>query len=252
MTSIRITDQLSAGYFELLSSRREIFELDGWEYPDVKTVIDEVAGKQSGVYITSKHAPRVFSFKGIKTMSLAQRRSTLLQVLRQRGSIKLLTFTTLDSVNLQAEVEVMKILWPYSNLRIPFLIELKAPDWRFYAQTQQVNNSNSASQSVTNNGNEDTEPVFRINGAGTSFTVTNSTSGESFVITYTLTGSDYIDVDCKNHTILLNGSTSIFSAMTAGDFFSLVPGVNSLAWAKVGGDASTSLRTTFRDAYNGV
>lgn len=253
MKSIRITDQTSSEYFELVNTANQIGELEGWEYPEVNEVIEAVAGKQSGVYITSKHGPRVFSFQGIKGFTSAQRRTSILKIIRQRGMLKMLTFTTLDNVALQAEVEVTKILWPYTGIiRKPFLIEMTAPDWRFYAQTQTQTTSNNASQTHTNNGTEDTEPVFRIHGAGTAFTVTNSTTGESFTITYTLSSSDYIDVDCKNHTIVLNDTTNIFSAMTSGDFFSLIPGANALTWSKTSGDGSTSLRTTFRDAYNGV
>lgn len=252
MKSIRITDPLSTSYFEITSANNEIGELEGWEYAEVKDSIEDVSGKQDSIYVTSKHGRRIFSLQGVKKMTLAERRSTLLKVIRQRGVKKVLTFTTLDNVALQAEIEVRKILWPYTSLKKPFLIELVAPDHRFYAQSPTVYNSNDASQTVVNAGNEDTEPVFRCYGAGTSFTIENTTTSESLTITYTLVAGDFIEVDCKNRTVKLNGITDVFSSLTAGDFFSLIPGDNVLAWSKVAGDGSTSLRTTLYDAYNGV
>lgn len=225
--------------------------LEGWEYPSVRDVVEDISGKQSSVFVTSKFGRRVFSFMAYLRNQDHDERIAMLEVLRQDGYIKLLKFTTLNDLELQAEINIRRVLYPYSSIRKPFLIEMVAPDWRFYSQDEVISNSNDAEQIVENLGNERTDPTFRIYGPGTSFLVTNLNTGEEMEITHTLLAAEYIDIDVFNRTVIEGGDTSIFTAFE-GEFLTILPGENTLQWSVTGGGAETSLATTFRHAYNGV
>lgn len=250
MKSIKITDTINSVYFEL-TSQSQIGKLEGWEYPSVVPVIEEISGPQSAIYITSKYGPRRFSLTGYQSeMSKSQRRS-MLQALRQNGTIKLLEFTTLDDLALRAEVEVVKVLSDYNFTNKPFLIDLIAPDWRFYGQTLNENDSADAEQIITNSGNEITDPVFKIYGPFATATITNLANSYAFDITGAVADGHYLEVDMLNRTVELDGLTSAFDDFD-GDFFGLEPGANTLQFSYTTGGANTNLITNWRHAYNGV
>lgn len=176
----------------------------------------------------------------------------MLKVLRQSGAMKLLKFTTLDDLTLQAYIEILSVRHPYSGLVRPFLIEMVAPDWRFYSQTEVSQNIvPSVSEVVTNSGNDVSQPVLRIHGPITMATIQNLSTGEQADITYTLINGEYIDIDTLNRTVELDDGTAIFSAFS-GEFPKLEPGDNTISLLVTGGDGNTSLDVIYRHAYNGV
>ena len=176
-------------------------------------------------------------------------RVTMGLALRQTGVLKTMTFTTLDNLALQAYVEVLSLDYKYHKLSAPFLIELVAPDPRFYSQTlHDTLFDNSDTKNVTNAGNEITGIKFKLSGAGSNWVITNNTTGKTFTLARSITGSDYVEIDVDNRTVLLNGVTSVFSSFT-GDFFTLDPGVNSLATLVTGGNGTTAIHVYHRDAY---
>lgn len=230
----------------------QVTNLEGWEYPTVRDVIEDVAGAQSSIYITSKYGRRRLSMTVyIPNQSLSDRR-TMLKVLRQNGSMKLLKFTTLDDVLLQAYVEVLSVTHTYSGLAKPFLIEMVAPDWRFYSQTPVTQSiEENTAELVTNNGNDMSYPVYRIHGPITSANIINLLTGEQADITYSLAVGKYMDIDVFNRTITLDDGTSEFSTFD-GEFPVLQPGDNVIQFLTVGHGAGTSLDVIYRHAYNGV
>lgn len=227
-------------------------EFEGFEYPAVRSVVEDVANRGGGVYITSKFGRRSLSWKGdLLGSNVFALRREMLSVMRQRGTMKLLKFTTYDDLDLQCEAEIVKVLNPYTHQIHTYLIEAVAPDWRFYSQTLHTNTDDAAEQTITNAGTEETEPVFRLYGAFTEVVVTNLTTSESFTITQTVAGGDYVEINVNDKTVKLDDGTSIYSAIT-GEFFTLVPGDNVLTFTPTGGDASTELYVEWRDAYNGI
>jgi hypothetical protein len=175
----------------------------------------------------------------------------MLVPMRQTGRIKLIKFTTYDDLELQCEAEIVKVLNPYTHGIHTFLIEAIAPDWRFYDQQEKESNSNGEEQTFTNDGNEQTSPIFRIHGSADAVEITLLNTSEAFIIDYELDATDYIDVDIKNRTVLLNGTTFILSSFS-GSFFDFVPGENTISFVPTNPDGDTSLRTIFRDAYSGI
>jgi hypothetical protein len=250
-------------------------EMEGFEYPSSRISIEDVSGARSSVYITSKAGRRRLSWQGVFIADFLESRRALESVLRQ-GSQKTIKFTTCDELDLQADVAIENLLTPYKLGRTKYIIEAVAADWRFYSQTLHTSSTSTTTilggfgipaaipldmsggvgsvdgDIIDNAGTEITEPIFVINGSGTSFTITNVTTGDEMIIDYTLTASDYITIDVKNRTIVLNGTTNIYSALTSGDFFSLDPGENSLAFFATGSDVDTELTTSWRDAYIGI
>lgn len=247
MKSIRITETTKSKYFEITND--EIGKLEGWEYPSVLSAIEDIPGNRGSLYINSKFGRRRFSIQGfIRGQTMAER-VTMGLALRQTGVLKTMTFTTLDDLALQAYVEVLSLDYKYHKLCSPFLIELVAPDPRFYSQTlRDTSFDNSDTKNITNAGNEVTSPSFKLSGTGTVWTITNNTTGKTFTITRTITGTDYVEVDVEDRTILLNGTTNIFNTFS-GDFFTLDPGVNSITTSVTGGDGTTLIHLYHRDAY---
>lgn len=247
MKSIRITETTKNKYFEITGN--EIGKLEGWEYPTVISAIDDIPGNKGALYINSKFGRRRFSIQGYICGQTMAERITMGLALRQTGVLKTMTFTTLNDLALQAYVEVLSLDYKYHKLSAPFLIELVAPDPRFYSQT--LNDTlfdNSDTKNVTNAGNEITGIKFKLSGAGSNWVITNNTTGKTFTLARPITGSDYVEIDVDNRTVLLNGVTSVFSSFT-GDFFNLDPGVNSLTTLVTGGNGTTAIHVYHRDAY---
>lgn len=254
-------------------------EFDGFEYADVRESIDDVAGPYGSVYINSKFGRRRVSIQGdLVSSDVYSKRRLLSKALRQTGVMKLVKFTTYDDLHLQFECEVVKVLNPYTHKIHTFLIEMIAPDWRFYSQTESsydvgqtivqggasiptpipmpiglsVSSSTDVSNIITNNGNETTDPIITITGPGTDFLVRNEATEQEFTLETTLVGGDEVVIDVKRRTVVLNGVTNLYGSLV-GDLWSLIPGQNELRFLVSSGlTVDTNLNVSFRDAYSGI
>jgi hypothetical protein len=281
MKAITIIEQQSGTQFTLydnyLGSILRSFE--GFEFPDVRESIDDVAGAYGSVYITSKFGRRRVGITGdLVSDDVYTLRKNLLTVLRQTGVIKLIKFTTYDDMNLQFEAEVVNFKNPYTHMVHTFMIELIAPDWRFYSQeetTREILQSSvrggsaiptaipmsfgspmtaetDLSNILINDGNEVTDPVFTITGPGTNFIVGNITTDKQFTFDAALSEGDEVVIDVKNRTVVLNGVSNSYPDI-AGDFWSLEPGENEIRFfVESGLTADTKLTVVYRDAYSGI
>jgi hypothetical protein len=254
MKQIKITDQDTSQSFTFYDNSvgTILRSFDGFEYPEVLSSIEDVAGKGGAYYVNSKFGRRRLSFQGdlVGSNKFTQRRE-LLAVLRQRGTIKLFEITTYDDLELQFEAEIIRLTMPYTHQIHSFLFELQAPDWRFYSQTED-NESFDADDEITinNGGTELTDPIFTITGPANGIEIENITTGESFEID-DLTAGQVVVVDAKERTVTLDG-TSDFTIFT-GDFWGFQPGDNTTKFNVASGDdANTNLTIRYRDAYNGI
>lgn len=100
--------------------------------------------------------------------------------------------------------------------------------------------------SITNAGNTDTYPVFRLNAPITGFTMTNTATSLQFVYDSSRLGaspvsSGYMEIDMFRGTVYLNGNGANLKAgvdIVNTDFFPLVSGVNPITISSgVGGIA---------------
>lgn len=257
MLEITIIDQVTLEEFTFynVGEKSILRQFEGFEYADVVNSIDLVAGERSAVYVNSKFGKRSLSIIGdlVGSDVFATRRE-LLAVLRQTGRPKLVKITTYDNLELQFEAEVVKFSAPYNHQVHSFLIEMVAPDWRFYSQTLHTQEiARNTSEVVENAGNEATCPIFRINGPITTAAITNLNNTQEMAITHTLLEGEYIDIDCANQTVTDNEGTEVYSSLdNTPDFISLDPGENTIQFADSGGGATTNLEVIFRDSYNGV
>jgi phage-related protein len=249
----QLTVSSGVGDFTFYDNQNNIIlnKFEGFEFSSFKSIFDEVASN-GAIYTGAKFGKRRLAWSGdILGSDVYTLRRQMLAVLTQNKTIKTLKFTTYDDINLQCEAEIVKVLFPYTHQIHSYLIEAVAPDWRFYSQTLQSVDI-TASETVNNAGNEQTMPIFKIYGAGEGFTITNTTTGESFELSTVLDSDDYITVDCKEKTVIKNGTSNIYKDFS-GEFFSIVSGDNDLEFAiDSDDDENTKLNVTFRSAYRGV
>lgn len=281
MKQITITNQTTNDQFNLYDNYGDTIlrDFQGFEYATVNYSIDDIAGITGSVYINSKFGRRRFTVTGdlIGTNVFANRR-LLANALRQTGQMKLISFTTYDDLQLQCEAEIVRMVNPYNHKVHTFMLELVAPDWRFYSQTEKTyrfamaslqggvgiptaipmsfdlstNPSNNVELVVENSGSEYTEPIFQIYGSGTNFYVGNETTGNSFSLATTLTDDDIVIIDTKNRTVIKNGSINLYSAFS-GDFLQLGVRQSRLSFiVESGASVNTQLYVSFRDAYTGI
>jgi hypothetical protein len=226
-------------------------QFEGFEYPISLVSVDDVANAGGAVAVNSKFGRRLMSFSATFTCDVLVTRRTMLAALRQTGYLKLIKFTTLDNIQLQTEAYITNILAPYTMMKKPILIEMVSPDWRFYSQTEDTESvAAGATEVIANGGNEITNPVFEITGPGSSIAVDNLSTGEGFTITDTLISTDVVVIDTVNKTVTKNGANAY--STFSGDFFSLLPGNNSIEFTVTGDDVTTNLDVIYRDAYNGL
>lgn len=265
MENISITNGTDTYTFPNIGS------LEGFEYPEARVSIEDVAGDKSAIFINSKAGRRRLSFQSLIPYA---DRFDIQKVLRL-GNTKTLKFTTCDNLNLQCDIEVEKLVMPYKTGRQVCLIEAVAPDWRFVSQTEHVyetpetvitggmaipaevpfnlaEGEGAESYGVNNAGNDYAEPVFRINGPMLSCEVKNVTTGETFEITDTLQSDESIEINTQDKTIVKNETENAYSTMTSGNFWRLAPGFNYIQFTVVGEDVDTELRITWRDSYIGI
>lgn len=282
MKNLTIIEQLDGNQFTFYDNRLGsiLNGFEGFEYPTVRPSIDDVAGEYGAVYVNSKYGTRRAAVRGdLVSDDVFGDRRLLLKALRQTGEIKLIKFQTYDDLLLQFEAEVIKVANPYTHKVHSFLIELLAPDWRFYSQEQQAflidrtylaggtsipaiipmsfplstNPETQINSIVTNAGSEVTDPEFLIDGPGEDFTIRNVTTDKEFTLATVLGATDQIIVDVRNRTAILNGTTNVYSDL-GGELWSLVPGENEMRFFIGSGfsELQTSLIVRFRDAYGGV
>jgi len=281
MKVLQIIDQVNDDNFTFYDNANGTIlrDFEGFEYPSVRDVIEDVSGIGGAKYLNSKFGRRTVSWGGdLISSNVFSLRRDMISVLRQQGTMKLIKFTTYDDLNLQFEAEIVKVLNPYNHKVHTFLIEAVAPDWRFYSQTEKtldtittfvtgggsiptavpmslltvLDEYQAVNQFAVNDGNEATDPILTIYGPGTDFIIGNQTTGKSMEINTTISGDEYIEIDVKERTVKLNGLSNIYDSFN-GDFFNLEPGTNQLEFTIQSGiDESTRLHVSWRDAYNGI
>ena len=248
-------------------------EFSGFEYPSTNNSFQDLPSRLGAYYSASKFSTRRLSWQGdLVGASIFANRRLMLAPMSQ-DELKLLKFTTYDDLQLQCEVAIDKMTFPYTNSVHTFLIEAIASDWRFYSQTLtekifgitdllggtsiptsipiDLNNDGIADDNiVVNAGDEDTFPIITIKGAGSTFVVGNSANNQSFTLNVALEAGEEVVIDCKNRTVMF-GSTNLFDAFD-GDFIMLESGDNTIAFSCTGDGVDTSIKFEYRSAYRGI
>lgn len=244
--------------------------MEGFTYPTTRHVIEDLPSLDGAHFVISRFGRRRLAWEAeiIEDRYTARR-----NMLPSQGALKTLYIETYDSLNLQTDVEVVSITSPYTAMEQIILIETVAPDYRLYSQTLSTqttgttegsggtaiptpipmdlsSNSGNPKLSITNNGNVNADPTFRVTGPGTNFTIQNI-SGGSMQLNLTLVAGEFVDINVKDRTALKGGSQNVYGSV-AGDWWQVIPGTQQVHFvASSGSDSGTQLKVDFRDAYLG-
>lgn len=250
----------------------EIGDLAGFDYPDTRITIEDMAGEQSAEYVASKFGRRRLSWRAILKEDKLDTLTDLQRAIKV-GNLKTIKFNPYPRMELQAEVEIERYTNPYKNGRRIMLIEAVAPDWRFYSQIKEIIHipktiitggldipadvpfdiytTNNFGNTLQNKGDQETDPIFTLHGPGTRFTIRNEATDEEFIINYTIGENDVIVLDKKKGSVVLNGVHDIFSAKT-GEMWDIAPGNNVITFNPIGSGDTTLLDIEWRAAYGGT
>lgn len=251
---------------------QDVGKLEGFESPSAIVNVEDVAGKDGAVYINAKYGRRRLAWQGLIDTSVPVTRRELIGICRV-GQLKTLTFESCDGLQLQVDVEITRLLMPYSLGRTTYLIEAVAPDARLLSEaitttviTQTAIGGGSSipwtipvaivqtgsTQTITTVGTELTDPTITIHGPGTSFSVTNVTTGETFTVSSVLDSDDTVVIDGAAGTVIKNGTANLFADFS-GSFLTLLPGGNELRFSVgSGSDGSTNLSVSHHEAFLGI
>lgn len=92
---------------------------------------------------------------------------------------------------------------------------------------------------IVNLGNYPTAPVWTIPGPVLNPVIQNADTGEYVAFTVNLSSGQYLTVDVKDKTVLLNGATSLRGTMTfSSTWFTLPPGTTTLRYTSSSGGST--------------
>lgn len=243
-------------------------ELDGWwDGSDVDPSISEVI---VGSLITSAHEKgRALTLKGsahgLAAGSLgssdyftAQR--DLLQAMRLvhiPGTLVVAepNLTLRASVRRVGRVRVRRL---GEHGVLEFEVPLLAEDPRRYSNTLTTNTTLqltttnvTITQAITNNGDQPSHPVITIDDPATNPRVTNAADAARFVeYVGSVGGGESLVIDMANATVTKNGVSVMDSLNASSQFWSLLPGSNSVTYARTAGSGTTTASVAYRDAYS--
>jgi hypothetical protein len=249
MKSITLTDPIKNKSFSWynLGDDSILRSFEGFEYAQSINAFEDLPSELGTHYSTSKFSTRRLSWQGdLVGDSIFANRRLMIDVMGQNG-LKLLKFTTYDDLQLQCEVVIDKLNFPYTHSINTFLVEAIAKDWRFYSQTEKTSTV-AGSTTLTNSGNENTFPVITITGTDVDLDFVNNATGQTFSIVETLTSGQSIIIDSQAMTVEKEG-VNIYGSFD-GDFLMLDAGDNSISVTN--NDSAVSITYSWRDAYRGI
>lgn len=100
---------------------------------------------------------------------------------------------------------------------------------------------------VTNPGQVEAWPAWRLYGPATQFVATNNTRGQTFTMNHDLAAGDYLDITTRPGRVTDSAGGSVPGALVrpGSVLWRLDPGVNDLTFAVTGGGLATRLSLSF-------
>jgi len=273
-TTVVFSDQSDANFVGMLT------DVAGIDSPEVRESADDLTQQDGGIHGAFYYGRRPITLTGIllnpsSATDRNARQNKLSQASNAMRSDSVLSWTLEDGTPQQAVVRRQQPLRISGTWQKTFQLGLVAADPRIYGalHTSTVNTAATTSAAgrtynksyniayaasaplgqllVTNAGNAQMFPVLRVYGPGNNPKVYNFTTGQVIALTYSLSAGDWLTIDTLNRTVLLNDSSSRYSAV---DFLNttwwgLAPGVNDLRIAFDTFVSGSSLRVDWRDAW---
>lgn len=97
----------------------------------------------------------------------------------------------------------------------------------------------SGTATITNAGNAPSPLRFRINGPVTGPTIHSDAADADLTLNMTIDSGQWVDIDVKERSVLLNGTASRYNLLTAAEWFDLLPGSNTIHFVGASGGAPT-------------
>lgn len=264
----------SGSYDSLLMKQK------GLGSPPTRIMRDDYPIKHGGKLISQYYQKRriVLSgliFKTTQALFLSHRRD-LVDAFTFNNAEKTMVITLLDSTVIQLDViGISELRIAQKGVMAEWEIELEANDPLLYGNTLnsdigyvttieggvaipatiplELSGGISNELEITNSGNAQVFPSsFQIYGPGTDFVIKNRTVDESLCFDDEITDGNYIDINFKERTALLNGVTNAYGDIS-GDFWKIKEGVNVITLTVgSGNEAGTRIEIAYRDGYWGV
>lgn len=154
--------------------------------------------------------------------------------------------------------------------RASFVLEFTAVDPRIYAATESTDSTTIAAAAggrqydrtynvtygasaggflvLTNDGNFPSRPFATITGPASNPRIENVTTGQTMRLALTVAAGDFVEVDFDARTIMLNGTASRYSSLTAAsEWWELAPGNTEVRFRAddTGGELDISWRSAW-------
>jgi len=259
--------------------------VEGLDDAEIREARENRAAQHGQTDYNTLLGSRLITLKGeIIASSISQRnqaRQTLLDTFVKDGSYSWLKWQpTGDSIAKQIYCKVFSRgvddnLSGSDSLARDFLINLLAVDPLIYSQTEQIININIASSAggfaspllspldssliqtggratCNNEGNFECLPTVKMYGPLTNPRIKNNTDDSKEIkVNIEVDPGNYLEIDFKNKTIMLNGVTSMYAYKdNTSLWFAIKPGNNDIEFRDGGGDPTGYCQVIFRSSWN--
>lgn len=264
----------------------ELYSIDSVEGLDSASMSDsrEAKAGRNGQFDYGQYLrERLVTFKGsilcVTSLGRKQARQALLDNFLNDGIYNWLTWQEDGEVGKQLYCKVFdrkvedtsaKNYGPY---RRPFIVNLLAVDPLIYSQTEitkyiyiptSVGGRSyprtyplsygtarvGGTASCNNAGNFESLPLVRMYGPLVSPEIKNVTDSNKYIkVNMTVNTGDYLEIDFDKHTVMLNGTASRYLYLDSNDWFSLLPGNNSLTFKDSGGNVLGYCAVIYKSAW---
>lgn len=241
-------------------------EIGGLDLPDMRNSMYDRPGEDGAVMTNQLYGSRLITLSGLvfglTPMAYFAARKALSYAVRvQKDTYGFplplsVTFTTNDGLSYQVDTYIKKLSFAGDGpMSCKFMIQLVAPDPSIYGVTaltsgQVTRRTNGGAlfnllftgsfggfvfssgtggvMQIDNTGNFDTWPIIYLRGVQNTPTFYHRGRDKTMRLNYaTTSSSDVIEIDMKEHTIVLNSVTNLaYAKDDDSDWWSLTPGVN--------------------------
>jgi hypothetical protein len=250
-TRVAFNDPTDVDYVGMLT------DISGFDAPDLRESADDLVQQDGGIHGDFFYGRRPVTLSGmiLNPASADDRNRKMTRMMRACRALRSdATISWVLSGGYEQYIRVRLQNGPrfQGNWQKEFMVGMVAADPRIYSTT--LNSTFvplGGSATLTNNGNAWMYPNIAIYGPVTNPTLRNFTTGESINIIYTLVAGQFLALDVANHTVLLNGTTSLYSSvdLASTSWWALAPGANDIRSTVYASSAGAGITVEYRDTW---
>lgn len=234
-------------------------DLTGLDSPDLREAADDRVGDDGGVHGDFFYGRRPVVLEGMvesrpDNVSRNVRMTRLQRASNATRADATLRWAPEGGVEQTLSVRRQQPLRITGGYNKNFQMALVAADPRIYgAAIQEARIPPNTHEDITNVGTMRTPPSITLFGPATAIEIHNHATGEfvMFATSFALTAGQFLAVDFRNRTVLLNGITNKYDQVTFGStsWFELHPGTGSIGWHATGTTAASDMAVNWQDAW---